>query len=321
LYLQTTKSGQLINQLLPGAGETILNFKIALLKTALSNKAILLDAPEKDLLPTVELLHHISLRETLHILDLEHVTDATTVAIKLFGINSIFSNKTQKKPPLLEILDKTGTLFIKQIDRLDFECQNYLAEFIRYGLYRKFKSEQRFASNVHIICSSDQNLFQLVEQEKFSKILFQELKHTTLIMPSLLTLPVEELDMLAEGFSQQSTTTKTFENLLGLTNRDKYKLAYKRPKSLQELKIKVKQIIIEKSKKHDIYEETYFDSAHETTDPELIEAARLGKQALKNQHIIAMLWKKFDKNQSEIATFLGVNRSSVHRRLKKYGLE
>jgi len=49
--------------------------------------------------------------------------------------------------------------------------------------------------------------------------------------------------------------------------------------------------------------------------------ARLGKQALKNQHIIAMLWKKFDKNQSEIATFLGVNRSSVHRRLKKYGLE
>jgi len=140
-------------------------------------------------------------------------------------------------------------------------------------------------------------------------------------MPSLLTLPVEELDMLAEGFSQQSTTTQTFENLLGLTNRDKHKLAYKRPKSLQELKIKVQQIIVEKSKKHDIYEETYFDPAYETTDPELIEAVRLGKQALKDQHIVTMLWKKFDKNQSKIATFLGVNRSSVHRRLKKYGLE
>jgi len=321
LYLQTTKSGQLINQLLPGGGETILNFKIALLKTALSNKAILLDAPEKDLLPAVELLHHISLRQTLHILDLEYVTDATAVAIKLFGINAIFGNKIQKKPPLLETLDKTGTLFIKQIDRLDFECQNYLAEFIRYGLYRKFKSEQRFVSNVHIICSSNQNLLQLVEKGKFSKILFQELKHTTLTMPSLLTLPVEELDMLADGFSQQSTTTQTFENLLGLTNRDKHKLAYQRPKSLQELKIKVQKIIVEKSKKHDIYEETHFDPAYETTNPELIEAARLGKQALKDQHIIMMLWNKFDKNQSKIATFLGVNRSSVHRRLKKYGLE
>ncbi len=41
LYLETTQSGQLINQLMPGTGEKILNFKVNLLSTALSKKATL----------------------------------------------------------------------------------------------------------------------------------------------------------------------------------------------------------------------------------------------------------------------------------------
>ena len=43
LYLETTKPGQLINQLIPGNGETLLNFKISLLQTALCKKATLLE--------------------------------------------------------------------------------------------------------------------------------------------------------------------------------------------------------------------------------------------------------------------------------------
>jgi hypothetical protein len=39
LYLETTQPGQLINQLIPSNGETLLNFKISLLQTALSKKA------------------------------------------------------------------------------------------------------------------------------------------------------------------------------------------------------------------------------------------------------------------------------------------
>ncbi|MGB8367570.1 MAG: sigma 54-interacting transcriptional regulator [Candidatus Babeliales bacterium] len=321
LYLQTNKSGQLINQLIPGAGETILNFKIALLKAALSNKAILLDAPEEDLTSIAELLQHISLRQTLYVLDLARAEQGIDIVIKLFGINPIFGKKRQQNTPLLEKLNKTGTLFIKAIDRLDSSCQDYLAEFIRYGSYRKFKGEQRFASDVHIICSSNKNLAKLAEEGKFSQALFQELKHTNLMVPSLITLPAEELSMLADGFSQQTTSLKDFENLLGLSNREKHKLVQNRPASFQELKARVQQLVIKKSQKHDIQEETYFDPAFEATDPDLIEAARLGKQALKDRRILTMLWEKFDKNQSRIASFLGVNRSSVHRRLKKYELE
>jgi len=320
LYLETTQSGKLINQLIPGSGHVLLKFKIELLKLALSKKAILLDLPDEDLVSTAEILHHISLRETIHVLDLQGAVKGFEVAIKLFGANPIFGLTKNQDKPLLSALDGVGTLFIKNIHLLDLESQEYLADFIHYGLYRIFKSDQKVASNVRIICSSNQNLHNLVQAGKFSKALFAELKHTTIAMPCLLTLPDEELLDLAQGFSEQAIKTQTFEHLLALSDQDKNKLTINRPSSLSELKNKVQQILIKKSKQNDVYQETTFNPAYQVTDPELAAAARLGKQALKDEKIMIMLWNKF-KSQNKIATFLGVNRSSINRRCKKYSLE
>jgi len=319
LYLETTQSGKLINQLIPGSGEHLLNFKINVLKTALSKKATLLSIPEEDLLPTVELLHHISLRETLHILNLQGPEKNYDSAIKLFGINPIFGLPPATQP-LLKKLDSTGTLFIQNIQFLGLETQEYLAEFIRYGMYRLYKSEQKIISNVRIICSTNQDLQALAQEDKFSKNLFNELKKTSLSMPSLMTLPDNELSDLAEGYSEQALKeSNTFKNLLALNDREKLKIAHQRPVSLQELKTKVQQALVQKSKKNEIYQETQFDPAYEITDPELIQAARLGKHALRDPKIMGLLWSKFE-NQNKIATFLGVNRSSVNRRCKEYNI-
>ena len=139
-------------------------------------------------------------------------------------------------------------------------------------------------------------------------------------MPSLVTLPENELAQLADGLTEQAIKTGDLKNFLELTDREKNKLMHSRPTSLHELKNKVQQLLIAKSKKNNIYNETEFDPAYEVSDPDLIEASRLGKQALKDRKIFTMLWRKFE-NQSKIATFLGVNRSSVNRRCKDYNLE
>jgi hypothetical protein len=115
LYLETTQSGQLINQLIPGTGENLLNFKIDLLATALSKKATLLQLPEDDLIPTVEILHHISLRQNLHTIKLTAPEKNYDIAIKLFGINPLIHPNDQQAEPLLEKLNNIGTLFIQNI--------------------------------------------------------------------------------------------------------------------------------------------------------------------------------------------------------------
>ena len=319
LYLETTKPGQLINQLVPGSGEQLLQFKIALLQIALSKKALLLEMAPDDLMPTVELLHHISMRNSLHVLTLQGQGKNHDIAIKLFGINPIFGINPENTKPLLEKLDGDGTLFIKNIEFMDLETQEYLAEFIKYGYYRIFKSNQKMASTVRIICSTNQNLTAMVQEGSFSQALLNELKKTSLSMPSLLTLPESELTELAQGLAEQAIKSDDFKNLLDLNQKDKTKIIQSKPASLQELKNRVQQLLAQKSKENKIEQDIHFDPAYDISDPDLIQAARLGKHALRDQRMMVLLWNKF-KNQNKIAAFLGVNRSSVNRRCKEYNL-
>lgn len=316
LYLETTKSGKLINQLIPGTGQTLLDFKLHLLKLALSSKAILLHMPEQDLMPTVEIIHHISLRERLHAIKLKAPHQNQEVAVQIFGINPLFGIKERS---LLEQLDTSGTLFIQNIDLLDFETQKDLAEFLKYGLYKIFKSDQRLTSNARIICSTHKDLKILVHEGLFSQELYNELNEASLSLPSLLTLSSDELENLADGLTEQVLQTTDFNMFLELTSQDKLRLTTKRAVSLTELKNKIESLLIKKSKDHNIYTEAQFDPAYQLSDPQLIEAARLGRNALRDPHLVTMLWNKF-KNQSKIALFLGVNRSSVNRRCKDLNL-
>lgn len=322
LYLETTQAGNMVNQFIPGTGEILLHYKINILKLALSKKAILLEAPEEDIQSCVELFHHISMRESLHIINLNTKEKNYEIAIKLFGVNPT-SNSPQAQAqgtPLIKKLDQTGTLFIQNVELLDFETQEYLAEYITTGYYHIFKSDQKLSSSVRIICSTRQNLQALIHDSSFSKKLSTALQKTTLTFPSLAILPEQELNELIDGYTEQAIKTQAFKNMLELNEKEKSKLLIKRPLSLFELKNRVHQSLIAKSKKNHIYDETQFDPAYTVTDPELVEAARLGKHALRDPKIMASLWNKF-KNQNQIATFLGVNRSSVNRRCKDYNLE
>jgi len=320
LCLETTSPGRLINELIPGDGKTLLNFKIALLKTALSRKATLIDCAQEDLDAVASIIHQVSLREEFYALNMQGTLDTTTMATKLFGINPIFGAK-KDEPPLLKLLNGRGTLFIKDVHLLPFECQEHLAEFIRYGMYRPYKSEEYKRSNVRIICSSNQDIGRLVNENKFSAALFAEFRQTTLQIPALAYLPKEELDSLADGFSQQIMANNAGNNLLTLTEKDKIKLEKAKPIGFRELKNQVKKLVMQKAEKSNISQEIIINPAHETNDPDLQYAAHLGKEALKDKRVMTMLWKKFDKNQNKIAQFLGVNRSTVHRRCRLYNLD
>lgn len=319
LYLETTDAGKLINQLLPSSGGTIVSFKIDLFKVALSTKPWLIDVPERDTRSIVELLHHISLRDKLHILELNHPSSNDDIAIKLFGINPLFSG-TNHEQPLLSKLGSNDTLCIQNVHFLNKETQEHLADFLRYGYFKMLKSDHRIPSDVRVLCTTNENLSFLVQEKEFNRNLFDILKEKKLSLPALHSLPEHELSYLAQAFGEQAIQDTTYKKLLELTPRDAYKLIHTRPASLSELKDKVQKILYQKSKKNDIHFESQFNPAFDMNDPELIEAARLGKHALKDKKTMTLLWHKF-RNQNHIATFLGVNRSSINRRCKEYNLQ
>jgi len=317
LYLETTASGKLINQLIPGSSEVLLNFKIQLLKAALSRKALLLEMPQNDLLSTVEIIHHISLRSDLHILKLAASEKNYEVSMSLFGINPLFGASIDQIP-LLEKLDKIGTLYINNVNLLSLESQQILAEYIRYGYFKPLKSDRKITSDVRVICSTNQDLKLLVHEGTFSADLYQVLSRTTLTFPSLVQLGKTELYELMDGYLEQAITTKEYKNLVEFNEREQKSVLEQKPMSLQDFKDHVHHLLRHKSSKKNI-SEVIFDPATTIADPELQSIIRLGKHALKDARMMGVLWKKF-KNQTKIATLLGVNRSSVNRRCKEYNL-
>ncbi len=311
LYLSSTKAGNLINAFIPGDGEVLLNAKIALLKVALSKKTLLLNVPEDYLIPVVKLIHAISMRETLHTFNFSSPMNSRESAATLFG-----TSHTEPYIPLLQKC-KNGTLYIKNIHYLDLAIQPLLVEYIIYGWYRLYGTNETTESNARIICSTHQQLSDLIEQGKFSGELYSLLKKQTITIPSLLTLPPEEKESLIVGFAEQLIHSYAAKSLFALTEKEKQKIIEYQPASLTELKLKIEHILLKKADTTGI--DTSLSQINNFEDPDLVYAARLGKRALKDQQILAMLWKKF-KNQNKIALFLGVNRSSVNRRFKAFDI-
>ncbi len=315
LYLETTQAGKAINELIPSDGQIMLNFKIKLMAAALTSKAILLQMSDDDLMATVEILHNLSGREILHTIKLSEPERNGECFIKLFGVNSLYGSQSENDQ-IVQKLDKKGTLFIKNVDFLSLQTQRYLAEFITYGFYHRFKSERKFFSDVRIMCSTNRNLTSLIAENLFSKELYAVLQETSLNMPSLLTLPAPEILGLAQGFTNQATTPVTYKNLVPLNDNQKSMLLEKGCYSLQELKEKIYSTI-QKSNKRSITTEV--KPARKVSTPDLERAAALGTKALRDPQIMLLLWQTF-KSQSRIAEFLGVNRSSVYKRCREYKL-
>jgi len=317
LFLETTHSGRLINKLIPGTGTQILDFKINLLKAALSKKAVLLNLPEEDILPTVELLHHISLRDHLETIDISSSEKNLEIAIRIFGINPLFS--AREASGLIDKNDINGTIFIKNIHLLSIQTQELLAHFLNTGIFTQLKSDRKKSSSVRIICSSNQNLSHLCQTGVFSQKLYHELIKTSATLPSLLTLAPNELSDLTAGFIQHIISEKNPAHGVDLSQKEREKLLSDRPISLQEYKDRVYHMLINKAKKKQIKQEDVIDAAYSISTPDMYNVAKLGKNALKDQQIMTYLWNKF-KNQTKIAKLLNVNRSSVNRRCKEFSL-
>ncbi len=318
LYLETTKAGQLINQLIPSNGTTLFNFKINLLKAALSKKAILLEMAEDDLLSTVEILHHISGRQFLHTLRLTVPEKNSEIAIKLFGGRPILGLKDDSSE-VVKKLDNCGTLFIQNIDFVSMTTQSELAEFITYGFYHHCSGDHKYFSNVRVICSSTASLQTLVAENRFSRALYAALEKTTLKMPTFDVIPENELNELVDGFTRQSMRTDTYKNILQLNNYERAKLFEKHFVSMHAFKEKVYNLIVEKAEKNNISESSEFDTAFYARDPKLTEIAHLGVKAVDDPQLMKLLWEKFG-SQTRIAEFLGVNKSTISRRCKMYNL-
>ncbi len=320
LPLMASEEGALVNQLIPANTPTLLNTKMLFFEYALTRKTMLLEmACEEDIASFAHVTHKINQRSVFEELVIKRSESDEGLMGKLFGVNPIF--QPQQEPSLFEVLHRKGTLLLQNVHLLSMGIQKKLLEFILSGKFTPYNSDNAQEADILLICATTQNLQDFVQRGLFLKELYLALHKTAVWLPSLSTLPEDEFLELSEKLREQIVQSKIYQNLLVFTDYDKSKLLGSGCVSLYELKTKIHSLLLKKTKKQSLDDHAVIDPASRIVDLELVEAARLGKHALKDPKILAMLMKKFKNSQSKIALFLGVNRSTVSRRCAQYDID
>lgn len=314
LYLQTTQAGQKINKLIPCNDEPFLQVKIELLKSMLQKSILFLQGNEQDRIYISEMIHTVTNDSKILLIDAAQNENINT---KLFGMNQLISDTDE--PSLLEKYHQ-GTIVITNIEFLSTIAQQKLVQYIKYGIFTPYKSEQRKFSSARIICSSNYDVQTLIKEGKIIPEFATEIKKHILNIPSLITMNEDILHNLIDQIMYKNLQEYGVTRISPLSFKEKEAIISQRIGSFFELQQKILSAMTLKAQNKlelnpDISQQKIIDSAC----PELQLAAQLGKHALKDVQLMKKLWDKLG-SQTKIAELLGVNRSSVSRRCKDYRL-
>lgn len=325
LYLETTELGQTINALFPGQGQQFLNFKVALLRNTLCEQSLFIEGSKADIQQVLGLLQITGRKKNLHELLLREPEKEFQYAQKICGINQLFfvatgqetGGKAAAEKPLLKALDKTGILYIDNIHFLASETQKILAHYLLTGTFTPYKGEHQTMSEVRIVCSTTHEAEQrgLIIPELLSAI-----KRNTIAIPRPQELDDATFAELIKGFAWQLVppekillwSSGVIDNSVKLINK-------KQVESICDLKKRVEGLLFAKSldTKNTATDAVLLEP--ETGDSLITEAVSLGKETLRNEELVTKLWERL-QSQAKIAKLIGINRSTVCRRLQELKL-
>jgi len=281
---------------------------------------MLLDVNPDDREMILTIAQKLCHKTTVHTVDIANDPSHDIVCTKLFGKQRFLPNEIRNEPGILYTFDESGVIHIANAHLLDLKTQKLLLQFLKTGSFYLYKSEQRMTSNATIIFSTSQeDLEKQTKNGLFLQELYDYLQDGALTLPNLVTLPFNELKTIAESLQRQFVISTEYYHIFGFSKAELEKLDSNRPNSYYNLNKMVHAITKHHIQQSSLLDETTKIAQDISNDPTLLDAARLGKQALKDRKLMQALWNKF-KNQSKIAQLLDVDRSSVHRRLKEYGI-
>ncbi|QQR53916.1 sigma 54-interacting transcriptional regulator [bacterium] len=318
LYLQSTKVGNLLHTFFPlNTTEGIIK-KIHILKNMLNSRVFFLGCPHTDALIVAKLIHESKKNREFKQFNPMRYADYEAV---LFGTHTSYN--MLPKAGLLETLDN-GTIFIENITYLNIPTQQKLYTYIQTGAFTKINSNVQVKSNVQIILHTPLS-YDALETIKDS-FLYTTCKTHYFWLPTLESLTESDYYALVDAYMHQIRQAKGHTGLLPLSESQKRKLHLHKPLSITDLRHQILSLMLQNDGKPaptitETEEKPAIPAAVAATDLAIQEAKKLGKKALKDRRTLALLWQRFNKNQNRIAHYLGVNRSSVSRRIKKHRMD
>jgi two-component system response regulator AtoC len=239
---------------------------------------------------------------------------------ELFGhVRGAFTGAVETKKGLFEIADG-GTIFLDEIAEISLGLQAKLLRVLQEHEIRRVGGTQPIQLDVRVIAATNKNVEVLVKAGRFREDLFYRLNVVMLHLPPLRQRQ-EDIPLLANHFLRKYSEVN--HKLISHITQEAMELlsAYHWPGNVRELDHTIERAVtltmnnalLPADLPPRLQQQT--DVPHLGPTPPLLTLEELEKQ-----HIQAVL-RATEGNKKRAAQILGINRRSLYRMAKRYGLD
>lgn len=235
-------------------------------------------------------------------------------ASELFGhVKGAFTGATENKTGMFALAHH-GTLFLDEVGNLSMEVQMLLLRALQEKRYRPVGGKEEVKADIRLVAATNEDLERAITEGRFREDLFHRLNEFPLYVPLLAECP-EDIILLAE-FMLNIANRELGKNVKGFDRETRKRLkAYPWPGNIRELKGAVKRAAL-------LAKDDWITS--EDVDlpdkPKQAEVYTLNDERAERTTILKAL-EATGNDRKAAAKLLGISRSTLYLKLKKYRLD
>lgn len=237
---------------------------------------------------------------------------------ELFGyVEGAFTGAAKKgKPGLFEMAHK-GTIFLDEISEMDKYGQSRLLRVLQEKQVMRLGDDKYIPVDMRIIAATNKNIMGLIKEGQFRQDLFYRLKVLTIHLPSLRNRR-NDVSYLAHHFLEHYKRQHNKE--LEITPAGyNYLTAYFWPGNIRELKYFIERLVVIASEK--VITENVIKKYWDDRECEAEPAVTVDPPQLSEEQQIMLALTACNSNITHTAKLLGMDRSTLYRKLKTYKME
>lgn len=245
------------------------------------------------------------------------------LASELFGHErGSFTGATERKIGKFEAAHK-GTLMLDEIGEMTPGLQAKFLRVLEGHTFERVGGSKGINVDVRVIAATNRDLEKDIAEGRFRRDLFFRLRVLEIVVPGLRKRP-EDIPLLADYFLQRFNS-ETGRKIQGFTPEAKTKLlSYQWPGNVRELKNVIERAVV-LCRGQEIGEEDLLLTKIATAgDSDLLGPGSevfvpVSLDDVERRHIVHTL-EYTNWNKSKTATILGIERSTLDRKIRRYGL-
>ncbi|MEM1408175.1 MAG: sigma-54 dependent transcriptional regulator [Bacteroidota bacterium] len=250
--------------------------------------------------------------------DLGSVSE-TLFESELFGHKKgSFTDAKEDRPGRFEIANK-GTLFLDEIGNLSMPLQAKLLTVLQNRRVSRVGSNKETEIDIRLVCATNMPLYDMVKENRFRQDLLYRINTIEIELPPLRDR-LEDIPLLTDHFLNYYAK-KYNKEVIKISEAAMVRLQkHNWPGNIREVQHSVERAVIMSNSQILQPEDFNFNSQQQNSSD--AENLMLDQYKLEDVEkiLIRKVLKKYNGNITQAASELGLTRSSLYRRLEKYGL-